>query len=753
MVETRVQRLREWARAHSALALGLGFTLATQIAIGFLPLFGGPGYEHAFATGLLLPATVLISVALDEARAGAHLAPRHVAFGVAWGMLHAALALGVAFLHLLHVRACAPFSQVPYFLLTAAMGALLAGAWAPMLALLVRRTARKRLAAVTLGIALPLGSAAVSLWRFYRSPMIFAYDPFVGFFSGTLYDTIVAPGVALVTYRAGTILTLGALVAYAYTHVASQRLVARFCLFVLAGASLAHTGYATKFGHASTSTSIADALGGRMEGTRCVVVYPRTLRKAEAKLLLRDCEGQLFDVEAALGVRAPNVVTAYFFRDAEEKKRLMGAAHVYIAKPWRNEVYLQLGGFPHPVLGHELAHVVAGAVGRGPFRIGGRFGGYWPDPGLIEGVATAASPDEEDMTDAQWARAMKELGILPPLRRIFSIGFLGENSATSYTVAGAFVDWLIQAHGRQALHRWYGGQSLDTVLALPWSTIEAEFLASLNTVVLPPQALAFAEAKFKRPGVFARACPHLVDETRGLADQSRDACDLENAKRLYDAVLARDPHDYASQISRAQADARCGDTEAGIYALQSAIQQMPRAQRDKAREAIADALLLRGDPTAAAMYETLARDTLDEDLGRSYDVKAYAATHPEVQGAVVSLLIGSPGGAPPDLLHAGYQLGKASDHPLVRYLVAKNLAQHGHYREASEVLRDLPTVDLPIRVQRELLRQELIVACANRDEGQIHSLSERSIERTFLGSFGGKRAGYERLLQRCLRGY
>ena len=44
----------------------------------------------------------------------------------------------------------------------------------------------------------------------------------------------------------------------------------------------------------------------------------------------------------------------------------MGAMRVYIAKPWRREVYLQLADFPHPVFAHELAHVVARNASSGP---------------------------------------------------------------------------------------------------------------------------------------------------------------------------------------------------------------------------------------------------------------------------------------------------------------------------------------------------------------------------------------------------
>src|SRR5205807_1470112 len=179
---------------------------------------------------------------------------------------------------------------------------------------------------------------------------------------------------------------------------------------------------------------------------------------------------------------------AFFFADSGQKKRLMGAADTYIAKPWRNEVYLQVSGYPHPVLGHELAHVVAGSFGRGPFRTAGPLGGVWPNPGLIEGVAVAASPDDEDLTDAQWARAMLDLGILAPVERIFSVGFLGEHAAKSYTIAGAFVRWMIDTHGAAAVRRWYGGEAIEAVTGKGWAALDADFRQSLAQYTLSPDA-------------------------------------------------------------------------------------------------------------------------------------------------------------------------------------------------------------------------------------------------------------------------
>src|SRR6202042_1187822 len=65
-----------------------------------------------------------------------------------------------------------------------------------------------RLLCVLLALAGPLGGVLVSVARFYGSPMVFAYDPFFGYFSGALYDTVVDVRTELWTYRAGTAVTL-----------------------------------------------------------------------------------------------------------------------------------------------------------------------------------------------------------------------------------------------------------------------------------------------------------------------------------------------------------------------------------------------------------------------------------------------------------------------------------------------------------------------------------------------------------------
>jgi hypothetical protein len=58
---------------------------------------------------------------------------------------------------------------------------------------------------------------------------------------------------------------------------------------------------------------------------------------------------------------------------------------------------------------------VAGSFAPGPFHIAGKWKGIKANPGLIEGVAVAASSEDDPLTPAEWSRAMMDLRILPPL--------------------------------------------------------------------------------------------------------------------------------------------------------------------------------------------------------------------------------------------------------------------------------------------------------------------------------------------------
>ncbi|MFO0659308.1 MAG: tetratricopeptide repeat protein [Polyangiaceae bacterium] len=704
----------------------------SMLAVGCAPLFGGPGYEAALAMGLIVPSVTAIASALAafEERDESNLTSA-VSHGIERGCFLAALAFLTMLVHGLRVGFCSFVDGSLLVLMGPTAGVILAGAWGGFSGGWMSRQPRfaTRRWIVAVAFAAPLVTAIASLARFLTSPMVFAFDPFVGFFSGTLYDTIIDGTEKLLTYRIGTLGSVMALLLGARViDGARDRWTLVGCLFGLT-TQVAITFAGSSFGHWHTVASIKHELGGETRSRRCVVVHPRGMRTDAVALLGRDCDQDVEAVERYMGVSSTPPITVFLFQDASQKRALMGAADVYIAKPWRHEVYVQIagfGGYPHPVLRHELAHVIAGGFARGPFKIAGQLGGVLPDPGLIEGIAEAASPDDDELTLEQWSKAMLELGLLPSLDRLFGTGFLSMNQSRAYTIAGAFVTWFHRVFGADALRRWYGGASPDEASGQPWVVLERTFKEHLRTLELPPEAMAIAKARFERPAVFGRHCPHEVDATRRRAGQLLAQGDVRGARALVDAV-ERDAPEPATWMLRATCRERAGDVDGAKGELEkvAAIPNVSRTSRDRADERLADLALVQGDlDDAKRRYSTLIDRSLDEDVIRTLEVKLLATSDADARAAIVPLLVGRPdtGTIPAEgAEETGRWAERKPNDGLPRYLLARAAISRGDWVRGAKLLDEALSREMSlVRVKREAARLRVIAGCAQQDAEAIH---------------------------------
>lgn len=733
-------------------------------AMGFLPLFGGPGYEAALAAGLVLPSAAAVAVALEvQARRPAPL----LAFGrgVRVGLALSAAALVLVLAHGFRVGFCAPQDDLLLFLVGPAAGAVLGGVWGAVAGVATLGARRRAwLKAVALALAGPLTGVLISLWRFYSSPMVFAYDPFFGYFAGPLYDTVLDPVAGLVTYRLGSALALGATAVLALHTTVGERgprasgalrpgLAALGVLCAAGAIGVAAAG--PELGHWHTVSSIRAELEREVQTERCRVVYDASIWREDAEAFARECTAHVLQIEAHLEVRGPERIVAYLFANEEQKGRLMGAASTYIAKPWRSEVYLQFRRFPHPVLGHELAHVIAGSFGQGPFRVSGPLFGLLPDPGRIEGIATAASPSEDDdLTLGQWSAAMKELELLPPLSRVFRLSFLGENSSKAYTVAGAFVAWFRDAYGAAALRRWYGGEALEALTSgKDLADLEREWHAHLTTLELDERVMAAARARFDRPGVFSRKCPHVIDRWLTAAGSKLGQRDVEGARAQFERVLALEPRNLGARhglsvcalreakLDEARRRYRELEDDPSLHAL----------ERLGASEALGDLALVTGDPAEAKRrFVQVARQVQSADHLRSLAVKS-VAPHDTARRSVAALLVGDPVYGR-DFAEAAAWLGRWSvldpEDGTADYLLGRNFYGMGRYAEARERLDQALGRSLPIRlVETEALRNRATLACLLGERERGSELAARYLARGDVAP--ARRQGFGRFAERC----
>ncbi len=612
--------------------VGLGLALALGFGLWSNTLTDHVGF------GSSLVAAVYASVMGALAGAGLPLALRkrkvdvpasHAALVAALTPVAYVVLVALAVLaHGLLAPACGPAHGAVYYVLVALPGAILAGLVGLSLGALTSRRGR----GTGLAIAIVPLFIVWTLARFYATPTIFAYDPFFGFYPGALYDERIPLGLPLVTYRIGTlgwIIALASFVTLAWSPGATfsrDALRARIPALVtaLAGIALGLGIYLAgpALGHRHDAGDIARKLGGETWSRRCVVRYDRSIDARQARATARDCDTRIAQLEQFYGVHVSRRVTVFLFASADQKQSLMGAADTYIAKPWRYEVYLQYAPFPHPVLKHELAHVVAAEMAPGPLHITAQ-ASFIPVPGLIEGAAVAGAWEgESDVTPHQWSRTMLEAGLAPRVRTLTGLGFFATGSLTAYTAAGSFCRWLHDTRGSERFRKLYATGDFEASYGTDVGALEREWHTFLRTVAVPERTLARARTRFRRASIFGRQCPFELEALATDAHRHLAAGEVRRAEEEYATLVSRDPTDARTRMQLAVARVRAGDVPGALRVADEAERVLGVAAGNRVRMATADATWRwRSGDEALAIYQRLDEALFEEDEARTLAIK------------------------------------------------------------------------------------------------------------------------------------
>ncbi len=628
--------MRETLKQRSTVAAAI-VAAVVGLLLCLSPLLGTPGVESALILGIVLPpfAGAIGARVVDRLRKeGARpQAAELVADAVAGPLAVWAVPFVLLAINTLRLPVCAPLEGVSFVLLGPGIGVVLAASVGMVIGVFVPHPRW----ATTLAVLAPLAAIGVTLQRFYATPAIFAYGHFFGYFPGTLYDpdiTLTLPYASFRVLSAGWILGLWAWVAALWdpdTLRPSLGVLRTRWRMALAAAGCVLAGvvgasFGPELGHRSSADSIAETLGGELESGRCRVVFPRETPRRDAERLGRDCDVRVRQAEETLGLRQRERLTAFFFRSADEKRALMGASNTYVAKPWRDEVYLQVDEWPHPVLFHEIVHVVVGNGGRGPFRIAGGGSGLLPAPGIIEGVAVAVAWEpREGLTPHQWARAMLELELMPSLDSVEGLGFLLQPASRAYVASGSFVRWVLDTQGSAAVRTLYRTGSFEEALGRPLAEAEEDWHRFLREeVALPEEARALAQLRFERPGIFGQVCPHRIANLRVELAADVAAGDDRAALATCGSILDLDPGQAGTRALLVGTLARIGEQE-GASAELARLVGPPSAAPPvvfAARQALADAhWQSERREEAQAIYRALLNEPMTAEDVRQIEVR------------------------------------------------------------------------------------------------------------------------------------
>ena len=386
-------------------------------------------------------------------------------------------------------------------------------------------------------------------------PPVFAYHWTFGYFPRPIYDFVIPITGTLLIARAGTLLWallfLGlttstcemsrgtGLMPHLRWHKLAGPITERLPLYLLIVGLLGFQFYAGALGIRPTREDIAEKLGGFRETAHFEIFYAREL-EAEIERIAEDCEFQYAQLSAYLTLEDSPLsqkVRAYVYASPEQKKRLIGARHTSVEDPFGHGFHIHAQGFPHPVLKHELAHVFT--VPWAPLKVSLKIG-------LHEGIAVAADWNEGRLTGHQWAKAMRQMEIAPPLSGIMGFGFWGHAGARSYLFAGSFVRFLVDTYGIEKFKGVFPTGNFAKHYGKDLYALEAEWVEFLESTPLRDDDIAYATYRLQLGSVFERVCAHEMAALRDDAWRAYGRKDFITAGHTFETMLSAEPNNLST---------------------------------------------------------------------------------------------------------------------------------------------------------------------------------------------------------------
>jgi hypothetical protein len=755
-----------------------GLLAALAVTLDFLPLVDVLGFDFCFVMGL---ASALAGVDLGHGtvaaarRAGSAGPVAVVVRAVLAGLSVLALPLAVSLANALRVRNCNLGAGFVFFLLLPVSTMVYASGTGAALAMAVPRPRLGRI----LAFGLPLVSVAWALWRLYRDPAVFAFDPYAGYFPGPIYDEALRPPLPLLLFRLANLTWLGAVVALLHVFCLDPTQPLRIALRPDRVLALPLRRALVALGLLVASAlwfSNGERLGFRTSHAYLAKLLPRETRSQhfalrtdpavdsddDVALVEQDLEFRYFQLTQTLGGEPALPITVYRFPSAAAKKDAVGAATTLFAKPWTREIFVQADRFPAHRLRHEMAHVFASAFGDPVFGVSLAWHFFGPVPiprlatGLIEGVAEAADFDDPygRFTTHEEAAAMIALGKAPPLSRAIGAGFSLESGPRAYTIAGSFCRYLLEQFGVSKLRELYrSAGEFERIYGVPLSKLEAGWRTFLAGLPVDQNSRAQAEESFRRPAIFHKVCARELG-ARVSEARARMGTAPASAALLLASACSDDPDEPTYRLDLAEAQFSAGKLDLAFETLArlKAAGNLTRDLRFRLANLEAGIELRRGrmDACEGALKEALANAT-DDAEERTAMVKLRALSDENARTSLGRVLFGDERGRPLDpglIVFLITRFAERAHDALGPYLVGRQLSPRdpelamAQFAYACPLHGSMPEVPLPPVFLKECRRQWSESAylagdldAAGATANWIVSNSKREADRLRAGDF------------------
>ena len=431
-----------------------------------------------------------------------------------------------------------------------------------------------------------VGAVLWGLVAFFTTPGVDVFSTFIGYYPGALYDEEMLIGSRLAISRLEDLTVITCLLV-----LLDQEIGRGGRLKMMLGMLLIHIwGWSVDLHR--PAWWVQYRLGGLKTTTHYRVYHPESWESDRVELLATELEFNHQELTDFFQRAPEQPIHVYFYRDAQHKKRLMGAGRTLIAKPWQYGIHLHAPQVGDRVITHELAHAFSAEIAPAPHHLS-LWRGVLPNMSLIEGLAVAAAWTRgrgsglmSRLTPHQWTAAMRRLDLAPPMHDLFNPqSFYAYNARVSYTTCGSFVRFFRRTRGVDALNQLYasGGEHKELAQSIK------EWEQWLDERVLSPRLIDTASSMLGGTSIFYKVCAHDLAARRSEALAAEIQGERQRALEIWNTIDTDKPQDAQSLLRRISIFAGMGRLETASQLVAEAL----KAQQDSAPFRYMTALRLR----------------------------------------------------------------------------------------------------------------------------------------------------------------
>jgi len=279
-------------------------------------------------------------------------------------------------------------------------------------------------------------------------------------------------------------------------------------------------------------------LTGKVKTEHFDIFYSNSINKSSILYLALLHEYYYEQVNQKLELNFRERITSIVFRDANEKRNLIGAGNADIAKPWLKQVYLNFPTYME-TLKHEIVHVIASEFGTTPFRVADNI-----NPTMIEGLAMAIENDYDGYAIDHLAKLAFSSGYKVSMQNLFTgLNFMNHYSSISYIYAGSFIKFLIDKYGVAKVKQLYSNTDFSSLLNNNLYRLQDEYETFLTKDDVKYNR-SMAQMYFGGKTIFKKHC------ARTSAYKTKKAISIFNNGNYQEAeVLFNDVYNYSGSYS------------------------------------------------------------------------------------------------------------------------------------------------------------------------------------------------------------